>query len=93
MTLVGFMAVVLFGVVMLSILFALERKTCPVCRRRAVAMRFTDGYSDGENNIVSFRCKRCRAELRTLNGGPLIPRDAFDQGVREPVPPAKVVGR
>lgn len=93
MTLVGFMAVVVFGVAMLSILFALERKTCPVCRRRAVAMRFTDGYSDGENNIVSFRCKHCRAELRTLNGGPLIPRDAFDEGVREPVPQAKVVAR
>ncbi len=93
MTLAGFVVVVLFGIAMMSIVFALERKKCPVCQRRAVAMRFTDGSSDGETHIVSFHCKRCRAELRTLNGGPLIPRDAFDQGVREPVPQAKVVAR
>lgn len=78
-----------------TILLALERKRCPVCQRRRVAMRFTDGYTDGEVNIVSYRCKhpQCRAELRTINGGPLIPRDAFDDGVRDVVPPAKVVAR
>jgi len=81
------------GVGVLAIVFAIERKKCPVCQRRAVAMRFTDGYTDGEINIVSFRCKHCRAELRTLNGGPLIPRDAFDAGTREPVPQARVVER
>lgn len=85
--------VICAGIGGLSILFAVERRRCPVCRRRSVAMRFTDGYSDGETHIVSYRCKHrsCRAEFRTHNGGPLIPRDAFDQGVREPVPQATVV--
>ena len=83
------------GVFTLSILFALERKKCPVCQRRRVAMRFTDGYTDGITNIVSYRCKnsQCRAEFRTFNGGPLIPRDAFDEGVRAAVPVAKVMRR
>ena len=93
MTLVGFVAVVVIGIALLSIPFALERKKCPVCTRRAVAMRFTDGYSRDGVHIVSFRCKQCRAEFRTLNGGPLIPRDAFDRGAREPVPQARVIGR
>ncbi len=93
MTLVGFVAVVLIGIAVLSILFAIERKKCPSCQRRAVAMRFTDGYSNGEINIVSFHCKQCREEFRTLNGGPLIPRHAFDLGAREPVPQARVVAR
>lgn len=83
--------IIVLGIGVLSILFALERKKCPVCQRRAVAMRFTDGVSDGANNIVSYRCKHCRAEFRTLNGGPLIPRDAFDSGTRDPLPQAKVI--
>jgi hypothetical protein len=83
------------GLFTLSILFALERKKCPVCQRRRVAMKFTDGYTDGITNIVSYYCKnrQCRAEFRTYNGGPLIPRDAFDEGVRVAVPVAQVVRR
>lgn len=91
MTIALVLLVLAAGIAVLAMLFALERKKCPVCRRRAVAMRFTDGYTDGKTNIVSFRCKKCRAEFRTLDGGPLIPREAFDAGVREPVPEAKVV--
>lgn len=91
MTIALILLVLAAGIGVLSILFAIERKKCPVCQRRRVAMRFTDGYSDGEINIVSYRCKACRVELRTLNGGPLIPRDAFDAGTRELVPPAKVL--
>jgi transposase-like protein len=83
-------AVLIGGILLLVILFALERKKCPVCQRRRVAMRFTDGYTDGETNIVSYRCKKCRTEFRTFNGGPLIPREAFDDGAREPLPQAKV---
>lgn len=93
MTLVIFFAVVVIGIGVLSLLFAIERKRCPVCTRRAVAMRFTDGSSYDGVHIVSFHCKQCRAEFRTLNGGPLILRDAFDRGMREPVPHARVVQR
>lgn len=76
-----------------AIAFALERKVCPVCQRRRVRMLFTNGFTDGEINIVSYRCTRCKAEFRTFNGGPLITRDAFDNGVRQPMPQARVIDK
>ena len=61
--------------------------------RRRVRMLFTNGFTDGEINIVSYRCTRCKAEFRTFNGGPLITRDAFDNGVRQPMPQARVIDK
>jgi hypothetical protein len=78
----GSVAVVIGGA---ALIFAVERKRCPACSRRAVAMKFTDGYSADGVNVVSYKCKRCRAELRTFNGGGLITREAFDAGAREPL--------
>jgi hypothetical protein len=73
-------------------------RPCPLCRARAVAacgaVLATTRGDDGRwrpAHETSYRCGACGAELRALNDGPLIAREAWDAGAREDIPRARVV--
>jgi transposase-like protein len=74
----------------IAVVFALERKRCPACSRRALALRFFQSTKVGDVDVSHFRCRRCKTEWRSYNGKDMIARAAFEAGATEPLPVAKV---
>ncbi len=75
------------------VLVRLLRIQCPACLgpRLEVELRDRDGGNvPGMPRATKFRCQRCNSEFRHEDGGPMIPKSAWDAGTRQSIPRAKV---
>jgi hypothetical protein len=71
------------------------RPRCPVCRGKTVELDTRDhvGGIEVATGGKMMQCLQCGADLRCAEGGPLIPKAAWDSGAREALPPARVLRR
>ncbi len=75
------------------ILVRVLRIRCPACLRPRLEVDLRDrddGHVPGMPRATKFRCRRCRSEFRREDGGPMIPKAAWDTGTRHELPRAKV---
>ncbi|HEX4423582.1 MAG TPA: hypothetical protein VH165_36985 [Kofleriaceae bacterium] len=64
------------------------RRRCLDCRRKSLDYL---SFSAPRPGPWGFRCKHCGAEFCRQPGGPLVPRAAWDEGVRGEIPEARVI--
>ncbi len=75
------------------VVVAMLRTRCPACRKLGLELdlRTNPGGIDARTPATKqFRCPSCEAEFRREDGGPLIPRSAWEAGARQEIPRAKV---
>ncbi len=62
----------------------LARKICPTCHERQLEPD-PEGTLVGGSvaYVAAYRCRSCSGQWRSLDDGPLIPRTAWDAGVRD----------
>jgi hypothetical protein len=93
---VPYLAIVAVAVVAVGamvLLVHLLRTRCPGCRKPTLELDLRDdpgGSVPGVPTAKMFRCLTCAAEFRRDDGGPLIPKIAWDAGARDELPRAKV---
>ena len=83
------------GGVMVVISYML-RTRCPACRKATLELDLTTnaGGIDQGTNAKMFRCTSCSAEYRRHpEGGPFIPRSAWEAGAREELPKVHALRR
>jgi predicted RNA-binding Zn-ribbon protein involved in translation (DUF1610 family) len=67
----------------------LRHRKCPGCGTRLlrrVASREPGG-------VRTYRCSACTGEFLRHRDGPLVPRHLWNQGMREGIPPARLLDR
>ncbi len=82
------------GAIMLVVM-VIARVRCPRCRQPTVELDVREDFAgvDRESGAIKFHCISCGAEFRRQDKGPMIDRDAWDAGARDPIPAARVVPR
>lgn len=59
------------------------RKVCPSCRRRMLEPDPEQtSVQQGSSHVAAYRCRGCSSQWRNLDGGTLIARADWDDGVR-----------
>ncbi|MBA2538616.1 MAG: hypothetical protein H0V17_03200 [Deltaproteobacteria bacterium] len=77
----------------MAVVVQLSRTRCPACRKPGLELDLrasAGGVDDQAPDARQFRCPHCEAEFRREDGGPLIPRSAWEAGAREEIPRARV---
>jgi hypothetical protein len=72
-------------VVVIAFASRLFRRRCPMCAQRAVVERsgiLIDRVVNPPTMYWEMECLRCKARFASGDGRTLIPRDAWDAGVR-----------
>lgn len=72
---------------------ALRRRPCPACSTRLLKMTAHRRVVDlGETwSETAYRCAGCGGEFMQRGRGSLVPRHAWDRGVRDGIPPARLL--
>ncbi|MBA3821771.1 MAG: hypothetical protein H0X17_23005, partial [Deltaproteobacteria bacterium] len=61
----------------------LVRKICPTCHQRKLEPDPELAPSGELGYVAGYRCRSCEGQWRSLDAGPMIPRTAWDAGVRD----------
>lgn len=76
----------------------LRKRRCPSCNKRALEITFQRDVRGRDRSLrgtpgflVGYTCTACHAEWRSHNHGPLILREAYENGVREVPPEARAL--
>jgi len=85
-------------VVFAILLPRLRRPLCPVCMQRTARLIARKrGHLRDEDRTLYFEaryeCVRCKIELVQRDGGPLVTKGAWEAGMRDGVPTARVIDR
>jgi hypothetical protein len=84
--------VAVIAVMAVAIAFALERRHCPGCSKRAVALHeWLEPLRRNQKRVGVYQCLNCHAVWRSFNGRDMISLEAYQAGADEPFPEAKVV--
>jgi RNase P subunit RPR2 len=61
----------------------LARKICPTCHQRKLEPDPDLEPTVQVGYVAAYRCRSCGGQWRSLDAGPMIPRTAWDAGVRD----------
>jgi transposase-like protein len=82
------LGVILAVVLVLAAVFALERKRCPSCSKRRVALKFWESSRQGDLYVGHYQCRSCDVEWRSYDGRVLLSLEAYHAGARDQLPAA-----